>query len=284
MNKWMLRENKIDVEALLNSGQVFRWESLDDHRFLLQYRDEAYLLRESGDELEVTGLFGGESLESIKDYLQWDRDYEAIKETLQQYPELKEPLKVGAGIRLLTQDFWETVIAFILSATNNIPRIKNSMKALSERYGVYLGTFENQRYYGFPKATDLARVDPQELRKYCGTGFRDVRIVAAAQAVMDGSLVEANLRQMNTAEAEKSLMTLPGVGEKVAACILLFGLQREDVFPVDTWMEKILLATCGLKDYNRKKMSLWGIDRYGELSGFAQQLLFYYAKDFWRKG
>ncbi|NLY09256.1 MAG: DNA glycosylase [Tissierellia bacterium] len=271
-----------DIEATMNSGQCFRWKKIDNG-FLLLFGEGSYYLESLEDGLNITIGPGKGSVELLKDFFQWERDYKTLFLKLNKFSELTKPISFGSGLRMLSQPFFETLIGFILSANNNIPRIKGSMNKIANLYGDYYGEWIGEKIYSFPTPEKFSKANPQELREKCGTGFRDIRIVTAAKAVLEKKISELELRSLPLKEARDKLMTLPGVGPKVADCVLLFGLNREEVFPVDTWMEKILIAEVLDESYNRKAITKWGEERYEKLAGIAQQLIFYYAKDSWGK-
>lgn len=214
------------------------------------------------------------------DYFDLDRDYGAIKNTLTKNGDevMKNAINYGKGIRILKQDLWETIISFIISASNNIPRIKKIINTLCTEFGTP-HTYEGETYYSFPQPEVIANLTPDEL-SVIRAGFREKYILSCAKSVVSGELKLNSLYDMTTDEAKKVLMSLSGIGNKVSDCILLFALNRFDSFPVDVWIKRIM-EFCY---FNNEKQSVDAIsqfarDKFGNLGGMAQQYLFYYAHD-----
>lgn len=204
-------------------------------------------------------------------YFDLRRDYRGIKSALSGYPNLKDAVAFGSGIRILNQDPQETIFSFILSANNNIPRIRGIIERLCERFGEDMGG-----YKAFPTAERLASAKIEEL-KACGMGYRAEYILNTARDIRDGFPLD--LDGMDTQTARKHLSSLKGVGGKVADCILLFGYHRGDVFPTDVWIERVYnkyYASCG--SCSRNEMAKRLASLFGDLSGYAQQYLFYYIR------
>jgi N-glycosylase/DNA lyase len=204
-------------------------------------------------------------------YFDLGRDYGGIKSALSEFGNLKEALAFGSGIRILNQDPQEMIFSFILSANNNIPRIRGIIERLCERFGEDMGG-----YRAFPTAERLAEAKAEELRA-CGAGYRADYILQTARDIRDGFSLD--ISRMDTPTARKHLSSLKGVGSKVADCILLFGYHREDVFPTDIWIERVYqkyYASCG--DCSREQMARRLAGLFGNLSGYAQQYLFYHTR------
>lgn len=214
------------------------------------------------------------------DYFDLDRDYAAIKKALTKDGDevMKSAINYGKGIRILKQDLWETIISFIISASNNIPRIKKIINTLCTEYGTP-HTYEGETYYSFPQPKVIANLTPDEL-SVIRAGFREKYILSCAKSVVSGELKLNSLYDMTTDEAKKTLMSLSGVGNKVSDCILLFALNRFDSFPIDVWIKRIM-EFCY---FNNEKQTVDAIsqfarNKFGNLGGMAQQYLFYYAHD-----
>ena len=173
----------------------------------------------------------------------------------------------AGGIRILRQEPWEALCSFIISQNNNIPRIKKIIRALSEKYGEAFTAF-GETYYAFPTPEALSAAGEDEL-KSCGTGFRARYILDAAKKVSSGEIDFSVIQSMDDEEAAKYLMTICGVGAKVAACTLLYGFHRTAAFPIDVWIKRVL-----------DKYYPGGIDisSLGAYAGIAQQYLFYYER------
>ena len=189
----------------------------------------------------------------------------------------------GEGIRILNQDLWETIISFIISANNNIPRIKGIIEKLSKKYGNEI-TWNNQKYYTFPTPKQLENVKIEEYRAL-GLGFRDIRLYETTKMILTNKVNLEKLKQnKNTLEVREELLTLSGVGPKVADCILLFSeLKRFEVFPIDVWVRRVM-NDLYIKSEDETKVSKVKIEKlaeekFGDLKGLAQQYLFYWRRE-----
>lgn len=174
---------------------------------------------------------------------------------------LENAVERGFGIRILRQDFWEALISFIISQNNNIPRIKKNVQTVSERFGEPF-VAEGVTYYSFPTPEALIDAGETGLGE-CKLGFRVKYILDAARRVVSGEICEEELVSLDTLSASEKLQTIHGVGPKVAACALLYGLGRLETVPVDVWMKKVFS-----KHFDTTPdLGIWG--------GVAQQYLFY---------
>ena len=196
---------------------------------------------------------------------------------------METSIQYGKGIRLLNQDLWETTISFIISANNNIPRIKGIIERLSKNFGKEI-KYNEKSYYTFPTAEELKDVTIKQYREL-GLGFRDKRIYETVQKVLQKEIDLEKLKQNpNTIEVRENLLTLPGVGPKVADCILLFSdLKRLEVFPIDVWVRRVM-NDLYIKQEDENKVSKKQIEelakqKYGNLAGIAQQYLFYWRRE-----
>lgn len=200
-------------------------------------------------------------------------------EELAQDEVMKDATDYGKGIRILNQDKFETIISFIISANNQIPRIQKAIEKISEMYGDYLGEDENRKYYAFPSAQQLSLAKPEDLREFARVGFRDKRIVEASKLIASGQVDIEKISSMDLEDARKELQTLPGVGPKVADCILLFAFDRKESFPVDVWIKRVM-EELYLKEVTPKsKIATRGREVFGKNAGFANQYLFYYGRE-----
>lgn len=207
-----------------------------------------------------------------ENYLSLDTDYSAIDALLlsaldreNDHAVMTAAAKCGEGIRILRQDPWETLISFIISQNNNIPRIKKIISAMCERYGEHLG----DGAYAFPTPEALCDAGEDGIFQL-RCGFRAKYIYDAARKVADGEIDLGAVSAMKDyADADAYLRRISGVGPKVSACALLFGFGRLDAFPIDVWVKRIM-----------EKRFPDGLDyeRFGEYAGIAQQYLFYYER------
>ena len=208
-------------------------------------------------------------------YFDFDTDYAKIQSSLSEKDkELKKCIEFGFGIRILRQNVWETIISFIISANNNIPRIKKIIETLCTMYGEEISDAD-KIYYSFPTPEKLASLECEDLAPL-RAGYRDKYILDAARMVASGEVDLSYLDTMEDAELKKTLMKIKGVGGKVADCIMLFSLGRFSVFPTDVWIKRILNDVYGVGESDIMKFVS---DKYGEYAGFAQQYLYYYYRD-----
>ena len=196
---------------------------------------------------------------------------------------MKKSVLYGKGIRILNQDLWETIISFIISANNNIPRIKGIIERLSKKYGSEI-SFNEKEYYTFPTPEQLKDVTVEDYRKL-GLGFRDIRLYETTQMILNKDIdLEKLKNNPNTIEVREELLKLSGVGPKVADCILLFStLKRFEVFPIDVWVRRVM-NDLYIKQEDETKVSKKQIEKiaeekFGNLAGLAQQYLFYWRRE-----
>lgn len=276
--------NGIQIEGLTDfhhqhifeCGQAFRW-NWDGQGYVGVVADKVVRTLWDG----TTFIIENATLDDFRiiwaNYFDLETDYGEIKNILSADPIMKEAVKHGWGIRILNQDPWETLISFIISANNGIKRIKGIIERLAHKFGERI-TWQNQEYYMFPSVNALAEANESELRD-CGCGYRAPYIKATAKLIRDGEIDLNHLMTMDYERAKKALLKCAGVGPKVADCILLFSLQKGQAFPVDVWVKRIMetLYSDDMKDL--KDIHKFAEDRFGSCAGYAQQYLFYYARE-----
>ena len=250
------------IEDTLTCGQVFRYAQNPDGSFSVISRDKIARLYYENDEVVIET----DHPDYFYNYFDLATDYGKIVEKLSSCDELTEPIKYGKGIRILRQDFFETVFSFIISANNNITRIRKTIEKLCDFYGEKVGS-----YYAFPTLEKLQSANASDL-KSLGLGYRAEYIIASAN---DFISIENELSQDKT-NAKTILQKLKGVGEKVANCITLFSLYQTDSYPVDTW---IFRANKSETLNTKEKVYAYYTARYGQYSGFAQQYIFHYNRN-----
>ena len=273
-----------NLTHIFECGQCFRWNKNEDGSYTGVVGENVINIKMIDNNVYVKS-FGKDNLnELVHSYFDMDRDYEKIKKSLRKIDEhMKESISYGDGIRLLNQDLWETIISFIISANNNIPRIKGIIERISKRYGNKI-IWNGAQYYSFPTPKQLGKASVEELRNL-GLGFRDVRVYETTQMVVNGEVDFDKLHnEKDTQVVRDELLKLPGVGPKVADCILLFStLKRLDVFPIDVWVRRVMNELyIHNEDENKvdKKLVLsLANDKFADLQGIAQQYLF-----FWKRG
>ena len=255
-----------DVIQTLNCGQIFRFV-IDGNSAKVYSIDKLAYITWDSEKIEIHT----DDVEYFYNFFDLDRDYSKIKDELRKDEFLKSAVDYGSGIRIINNDAYEIIISFIISANNNIKRIKNSIEYLCQHFGKYMGS-----YYAFPTLNELKKVTIQQF-KQAGLGYRAEQMYMTVQRLVDVDI--ENLKSEEKDQQFKFLLSLKGVGEKVANCIMLFGLGVKDVFPVDTWINKVYNDLTHSNTTDRKKITQELIARYKDLSGYAQQYFFYYYRD-----
>lgn len=271
---------EFNPKNIFENGQCFRWEKEEDGSYTIVANKRVINVGRSGDNI----ILDNTNLEDFKNvwysYFDFDRDYISLRnEFITGDEHLSRAAEFGEGLRILRQSVFEMIISFIISANNQIPRIKRSVDLLSERCGEYIGEYRGKKRYAFPSIEAVANISDEDLA-YIKIGFRAPYIKNTANMILSGEVDIENLDKLSYEEAHNELMKLSGVGPKVADCILLFGCAREQAFPVDTWVIKFM------NEYyieepqkNIKKIKARGLEVFGNKAGFAQQYLFYYARE-----
>lgn len=279
-----LKGQPLDLESTLSCGQAFRWRKREDDIWYGVVGDRLVELRtEAGFLYWRTFPDGGETL--VRDYLRLGDDVAAIYIKLgERDPHLRRVIKRFHGLRLLRQDPTETLLSFVCSSANNIPRITRSIDQMSLLFGELVCEQANLCYYAFPRPETLASMEPLGLRRAVSLlGFRGEVLRSVAGHILsrgDGWL--AGLRDVCYGEAKEQLLAIRGIGPKIADCVCLFALDKDEAVPVDTHVRRIAhrlflpeLSTKGITDSVYRKIVEAFQDRYGEYAGWAQQFLYY---------
>ncbi len=278
------KQNSFELKDIFECGQCFRWNKQEDENYTGVIKDAIINVKKENEEIIFTGICNRNIEQVIYEYFDLNRDYDNIKKQLSNIDEyLKVSIEYGKGIRILSQDLWETIISFIISANNNIPRIKGIIERISQKYGNEV-EWKGKKYYTFPSCEQLKDVTVEEYRKL-GLGFRDIRLYETTQMILNKEVDLEKLRNNpNTQEVRNELLKLSGVGPKVADCILLFSdLKRFDVFPIDVWVRRVM-NDLYIKEDDETKVSKVKIEKlaeekFGNLKGLAQQYLFYWRRE-----
>lgn len=271
--KYVKEKNKIVVfdkedfnpEHILECGQVFCFDK-KEKSYVVFPQDKYALIIEKNDCYEIET----EDVDYFEDYFDLKNDYAKIKNQLSKFEILNKPLQFGHGIRILNQNLFETLISFIISANNNIKRIKLILNNLRKN----LGNKICGDIFSFPTYLSLKECDEAFFKKM-GAGYRAQYLVKVLSQI-DPQILEEK-RNLNTDELRKFLISLSGIGPKVADCVLLFGYKKGDVFPVDTWINQMYNQFYCVED-NREKIRNNLVLQFGNLSGYAQQYLFYFQR------
>lgn len=279
-----MKEIELDVKCFnlkytLECGQCFRWNKIDENTYIGVVKDRVLKVRQEGNKIFIKSD-KEENLEKVvRYYFDLDRDYEKLEKKIVLIDDnIAKAVKNTSGLRNLNQDFFEMLISYIISANNNIPRISKSVNEISKRYGKEI-EFEGQRYYLFPTPDELRDVTIDEFRE-CGVGFRDKYIYKTVEKINNKEIDLEQMQKLDTEKLKTALLSLMGVGPKVADCILLFSCARQEVFPIDVWVQRIMRRLY----YNNEEVSKNEILRYarenfGENAGIIQQHLFYNVRE-----
>ncbi|HOZ54784.1 MAG TPA: DNA glycosylase [Clostridia bacterium] len=281
--------DSFDLKHIFDCGQCFRWNNEIDGSYTgIVYQYVINIKNTEKNKVEVKfyaneNITQKDMLEFCSKYFDLERDYKKIKQELSVIDEnMKKSIDYGDGIRILNQDLWETVISYIISANNNIPRIKGIIENLSKNFGNKIEV-EGKEYYTFPTPYQLSKATVSDLRQL-GLGFRDIRVYETTQIFLNNKIEIENLGMKTTKKLKEILISLPGVGPKVADCILLFSyLKRTEVFPVDVWIRRVindLYLKCEDENkINNKDIEKLANEKFGDLAGIAQQYLYYWKRD-----
>jgi len=255
---------ELDIVKTFECGQCFRWNADDEGVYYGVVRGFPARVWEEKGEVFLRGA-GDEKM--WRDYFDLERDYADISRGFNGGEYLDKCVEYGMGIRILRQEPWEALCSFIISQCNNISRIKGIVERLCEAYGEKL-ELEGREFYSFPPAKLIAEL-PEDGLSMLRCGYRAPYILNAAAAVASGSLELEKLIECDSNAAKKALTALSGVGDKVANCVVLFGLYHMEAFPIDVWIKR------ALKEHFPK-----GFDPavLGDYAGLAQQYIFYYIR------
>lgn len=276
--------DSFELRDIFDNGQCFRWNLKEDGSYTGVFKGNVLNVKKIDKKIIFKGICNQDINKIVEEYFDLNRDYNKIKNILAKKDEyMRISIEYGAGIRLLNQDLWETIVSFIISANNNIPRIKGIIERLSKNYGDEI-IWNGEKYYTFPKPEQLKDVTVEEYRNL-GLGFRDVRLYQTTRMILNK---EVDLNQLekekNTEKIREELIKLSGVGRKVADCILLFSiLKRLEVFPIDVWIARVM-NNLYINSDDESKVSKNLIlqlanEKFGDLAGIAQQYLYYWIRD-----
>lgn len=279
--QYILRNAKsFEPVHIFECGQCFRWNKEEDGSYTGVIKNSVINVKKIGNDVEFIGVCDENIKQICEEYFNLQTNYEAIKEKLSNIDiYLKNSIEYGNGIRILKQDLWETLLSFIISANNNIPRIKTIIERIAKKYGNRI-EYRNKMYYTFPTPEMLQNASIDDFRGL-GLGFRDVRIYETVQRTLKGEIDLEKLKQEeNTEVLRKKLLEIPGVGPKVADCVMLFALNRFDVFPVDVWVKRVISELYfNKKEQTPNVIHEFAEKQYGNLAGLAQQYLFYWRRE-----
>lgn len=269
-------KNNFNLDSTVTCGQIFRYYKLEDNsydvilkdRVINVYKKDNYIIASSNneDDLEIV----------VRNYFDLDNDYENInKYLLEKDSLLKDAIMFSCGLMMIRQDPFETLIEYIISANNGVPNITSALNNIAKKYGKKV-LFNKKEYYLFPSYKDLKDVTKEDFRE-CKVGFRDKYLESIIYKLNNNIINLDDFNKLDSNEAMDKLMKNNGIGPKVASCILLFAYQRYDVFPVDTWVKKIMESNYNI--IGEKNIREFASKTYGKYSALAIQYLFNYSRN-----
>jgi len=276
-----------DLDFSLRCGQVFRWKKIGDWWYGVVGAN-VFKIRQCGCELE----FDGVDSEFVTHYLGLNDDLEQISRCIGKDDYIRKALRCFEGLRIVRQDPWECLISFICATYKNIAAIELMIRKLAVKLGEKK-TFDSMDFYTFPTIDKLAFASENELRD-CGLGYRAKYVQETAKKIRENKTKLESLKIMPYLDARKTLAEFPGVGLKVADCVLLFSLEKMEAFPVDVWVRRVILnhytdqlpesLTKKLSTHNSlsnseyEKLNAFGRSYFGKYAGYAQEYLFHYER------
>ena len=278
MHRKFLPASDYALGMTLKSGQVFRWqESETGWEGVLA--GHWYCLRQTADGIEAIAADATADWSALQSFLQVEVDYVEVIRSFPDDAPMRQAVTACRGLRLLRQDPWECLVSFICSSSKQIVQIMEIIRLLCERFGAPIPVpAGHEPAFAFPTPERLAVASEMELRQ-CKAGFRAPYLLEAAKAVCSRWVDLQVLHDLPTVEARVVLMSLNGVGRKIADCVLLFAYGRQDAFPVDVWVERALKHFYFPKrSVKPDRLRRFSETHFGPYGGYAQQFLFHYAR------
>ncbi|SFC43325.1 DNA-3-methyladenine glycosylase family protein [Clostridium uliginosum] len=300
-NKIEVFENYIVIKEVKNfklkqifeCGQIFRFEEIAEDNFIVIAFGKLIELKADGNNIIIYNTSEEDFNNIWLNYFDLKRDYSAVKKELSKDNLLRQSIEFGYGVRVLNQDPFEILISFIISARNNIPSIKKTVNKISTKWGNKID-FKGNTYYAFPTIDQIKDATLEEIQE-TGASFRSKYIIDTIQnlysATKEIQCLDNNeeksfmkydlnyIKSLNDDECHIALQEFKGVGAKVADCIMLFSMGKSSAFPVDVWVKRAMIHFYGAEEGSLNKIRIFGRNKFGDLSGFAQQYLFYYARE-----
>jgi len=271
----------IDIDNSINSGQVFLWQKSKNYWYGIDGQNI----------LKINQKGKIKSMQNMKtSFLRENDDIEKIIKSISKDKTIKKAVKKYEGLRIFNQDPFQCMISFIISSNSNIQKIKSSLEKISRKFGKKV-VIEDQEFFLFPKPEKIAKASISEI-KTCGVGYRAPFIKEAAKMVTEKKINFEYLKNSNYDETKRNLRLIPGIGNKVADCIMLFSLNKLEAFPLDTWMIKILekyyskefqIETKTITEKQYEILHEKIVDYFGPYCGFAQQFLFKMERENYEK-
>ena len=281
------------LKQTFECGQCFRFDKISDTNYVTVAFERVIELEEDGDNIRIYNSTEEDVRNIWINYFDLNRDYSSIKEELAKDELLKKCVEFGHGIRILNQDPFEILISFIISARNSIPSIMKTINKISAKWGREI-EYKGKIYHAFPTIEQIKDASLEEIQD-TGASFRSKYIIdtisnvyRSYMAKKEGNLEKIEelrkydleyIKSLNDDECHTALQEFKGVGAKVADCIMLFSMEKYSAFPVDVWVKRAMIYFYDAEDASLNKIRIFARNKFKELSGFAQQYLFYYARE-----
>lgn len=261
------RISPLDLSQTLSCGQTFRWRWTGNSWRGVLGRNVVHL-RQRGRTLEIDSEPDREGIVAVvEEHLRARDDIALIQRRLSKDPVLAKGVRGARGLRIVKTDEWECLVSFVLATYANIPRITKMVETLCSSFGEKIAGGE----HAFPDIRRLGQASERELQR-CGLGYR-AKYVSALSSSLTGRDI-SRMGRMPFEDLRAELMGLPGVGDKVADCVALFGFGRLEAFPIDVWMERSLARLYGVRGSHRT-LRAFAAERFGAYAGYAQEYLYY---------
>ena len=274
--------NHINIHETINSGQIFLWENYRDTWFVIDGND---IIMAKQTPFKIM-TFSKKS----KNFFREDDNYEKILKNITGDKIVKNAIKHYPGLRVTRQDPFQCCISFIISANSNIPKIRMGLQKLCRKFGSRV-MFQKKEFFLFPRPKMLAKATLQDLQE-CKLGYRSKYVLDTSRTIASGEIDFDELKKADYQEVKELLLKLPGIGDKVADCIMLFSLEKLEAFPLDTWLVKILQKyysddfcmdkkTISKNKYENIHRNV--LKHFGKYAGYSQQFLFKMERDLNKK-
>ena len=268
----------INIRETINSGQVFLWENYGNEWFVID-GDDIIMGKQTPFEILTFS-------KTTKKFFREDDNYQKILKNITKDKIVKEAVNHYPGLRVTRQDPFQCCISFIVSANSNIPNIRMRLGKLCKKFGKKI-RFQKREFFLFPEPKRLANSTLQDLQE-CKLGYRSKYVLDSSRAIASGEIDFDELKKMSYDESKKLLLKLPGIGDKVADCVMLFSLEKLEAFPLDTWILKILQKyysnnfCIDKKNISKKRyenIHQHILDHFGKYAGYSQQFLYKMERD-----
>ncbi|MFA6939413.1 MAG: DNA glycosylase [Clostridiaceae bacterium] len=266
-----------DPYQVFSCGQCFRWNREENGNYIGVAHGRVIETEKKGNDLYLYNTNKQDFIDIWADYFDLYRDYGEIKDNLKKDEILKKAVKYGEGIRILNQEPFEMLISFIISSNNRIPMIKKVIENICESFGGKI-SYKGKIYYTFPTIPELSAAEEEDFRNF-KAGFRAKYIKNTIDMLKNSRQDLDVIKKCSSCEALSHMLSFPGVGLKVADCIMLFSMKKTDSFPVDVWVKRAMNYFYKTGDISLKKIREYAGDKFGNLAGFAQQYLFFYMRE-----